>query len=344
MNELLQQLTELASVSGDEKTVRLHIRDLIADHVDEWRVDTMGNLLAIKKGTGQSDLRVMVDAHMDEVGLMITSIETDGSFGFRPVGGFDIRSLLGKVVRIGKKDVIGVIGLRPVHLSNATQRDSLPKIEQLRIDIGLTKKDQLAGKVKIGDRATFTTKYQETNGHAIGKALDNRAGCAALIELLKGDPYPFDLHAVFTVQEEVGLRGAMVASYDFNPEVALILECTPAYDLPNKRDDSPNVTLGHGPSIYVMDSRAIHDPRFVAHILRTAEAQDIPYQIRKPGGGGTNAGMYQRTRGGTAVATIATPGRYLHTPASLINLTDYANVIKLADATLRGLKRTLFTR
>lgn len=344
MNETLQQLSELSGVSGDEKIVRQHIRDLIADHIDEWRVDTMGNLFAIKKGTGESDLRVMVDAHMDEVGLMITSIEADGSFGFRPVGGFDTRSLLGKVVSIGPKEIIGVIGVRLVHLSSAVQRDTVPKLEQLRIDIGLSKKDQVAGKVKIGDRATFVTKYEETGTHAIGKALDNRAGCTALIELIKGDPYPFDLHAVFTVQEEVGLRGAMVASYDFDPEVALILECTPAYDMPNKRDDSPNVALGLGPSIYTMDSQAIHDPRFVAHILRTAEANGLPYQLRKPGGGGTNAGVYQRMRGGTAVATIATPGRYLHTPASMINLTDFANVIKLADATLRGLKRELFAR
>ena len=344
ISELLRQLTEAVGVSGDEKEVRLLLRDLIAEHVDEWRVDSMGNLLAVKRGTGESDLRVLVDAHMDEVGLMITDVESDGTLKFETVGGIADHTLLGKVVQVGPKKLTGVIGARPIHLLKRDQRSSVVKSDSMRIDIGATKKENASGKVKLGDRATFLTAYQESGKMAMGKALDDRAGCAALVELLRGEPYPFDLHAAFTVQEEVGLRGAQVAAYATRPDVALVLECTPAYDLPNKRDVSPNVRLGHGPSLYVMDSATIQDPRFVRHIMRTAESNGIPFQVRQPGGGGTNAGAIQRVHGGVVTATIATPARYIHAPISMINLDDFGNVVRLAEATLRGLNRDLFER
>jgi endoglucanase len=344
MNEVLQKLSEAVGVSGDEKQVRLLIRDLIAPHVDEWRVDAMGNLLALKKGTGETDWRVLVDAHMDEVGLMISNIGSDGMLDFLAVGSVQSQALLGKVVQVGPKRLTGVVGARPIHLLTGTQYDQTVIIDAMRIDIGASKKEQANGKVKIGDRATFVTKYRESGNVAIGKALDNRAGCAALITLLQGERYPFDLHALFSVQEEIGLRGAETAGYAVQPDLALVLECTPAYDLPNKRDESPNVALGRGPSVYVMDSNAVQDPRLVSHILQTAAANGIPVQVRQPGGGGTNTGKLQRARAGIPAATIATPGRYLHSPAAMINLDDFANVIRLAEATLRGLKPSLFRR
>lgn len=337
MNELLKQLTEANGVSSDEKQVRLLIRDLIASHVDEWRVDALGNLLALKKGTGHSPLKVMVDAHMDEVGVMITDVGSDGMLKFTNVGGLDDRMLLGKVVHIGPKRVVGVIGAKPIHLLAATERDSVVKKDAMRIDIGAKNKEAAAGKVKVGDLGAFVTEYEEFGPTALGKAFDNRVACAAIIELLRGERYPFDLHAAFTVQEEVGLRGAEVAAYSIHPDVALILECTPAYDLPNKNDVSPNVALGKGPSVYVMDAGTIQDPRLVAHITRTAAAHNIPYQIRRPGGGGTNTAVIQRTHAGIPAATIAVPGRHAHTPVMMINLEDYRNVVKLADAVLRTL-------
>jgi tetrahedral aminopeptidase len=341
MNHLLQQLTEAVGVSGEEKEVRLLIRDLIAEHVAEWRVDAMGNLIARKPGTGAHPWRVMVDAHMDEVGLMITEIDSNGSLQFQGVGGFDDRALLGKVVQVGGKKLTGVIGARPIHLLKGNQRHTVVKRDAMRIDIGAKNRDDAAGKVKIGDRAAFVTPYEEIGATAVAKAFDNRAGCAALIELLRAEPYPFDLYAAFTVQEEVGLRGARVAAYSVNPDVALILECTPAFDLPNERDVSPNVALSKGPSIYVMDAGTIQDPRLVSHITRTAAQLGIPFQIRQPGGGGTNTASIQRAHGGIPAATIAVPGRYAHTPAMMINLEDYANVVRLAEATLRNLPEEL---
>ncbi len=344
MNELLKSLTEAAGVSGDEMEVRLIIRDLIADHVDEWRVDAMGNLLAVKKGTGAHDLCVMVDAHMDEVGLMISDIDTNGTLKFSSIGGIDDRTLLGKVVQVGPKKINGVIGTRPIHLLNSSQVNTVVKSDAMRIDIGAKKKINASNKVKVGETATFVTEYEELGNTAIGKAFDDRVGCAVLVELLRGKPFPFDLHAAFTVQEEVGLRGAQVAAYAIKPDAALILECTPAYDLPNKNDVSPNVSLGKGASIYVMDRGTIQDPRLVNYITETADNHGIPYQIRRPGGGGTNTAAIQKVHGGIPSATIAVPGRYAHTPVMMINLKDYENVVKLAEAVLRNLKPDILIR
>lgn len=346
MNELLQQLTEAVGVSGYEKEVRRLIRDLIADHVDEWDVDTMGNLIATKRGTGATNLRVLVDAHMDEVGLIITDIDSQGMLRFDTVGGFDPRALLGKVVQVGESKLIGVIGARAVHLLKSGDFNKVVQVDAMRIDIGAKNKDAANGKVSVGDVAAFVTPYMEPAGGrtAIGKAFDNRAGCAALVELLRGEPFPFDLIAGFSVQEEVGLRGAGVAAYRAKADAALVLECTPANDQPNKNDVSPNVALGKGVSIYVMDRGTIQDPRLVGHLLQTADAHDIPYQIRQPGGGGTNTAAIQRVNGGVPAATIAVPGRYPHTPAMMINLDDYAAVVRLADAALRALTAEVIQR
>ncbi|MBE2224315.1 MAG: M42 family metallopeptidase [Anaerolineae bacterium] len=344
MNELLKNLTEAVGVSSYEHEVRLLILDLIKKHVDEWRVDAMGNLIALKKGTGASGLRVLVDAHMDEVGLMISGYDSNGTLKFETVGGFNDRTLLGKVVQVGPKKITGVIGARPVHLLTSSQRDSVVKVDTMRIDIGAKDKDAASEKVKVGELAAFVTKYEEVGNCAIGKAFDDRAGCAVLVELLRSAPYPFDLIASFSVQEEVGLRGATVVGFDANPDVALVLECTPAYDLPTKDDTSPNVALGKGPSVYVMDGVTIQDPRLVSHITKTAVSHNIPFQIRRPGGGGTNTATIQRTQGGIPAATIAVPGRHAHTPTMMINLEDYANVVKLADAVLRSLTQELVKR
>jgi endoglucanase len=346
MNELLKQLTEAAGVSGDEKEIRLLIRDLIADHVAEWSVDTMGNLLALKRGTGQYDWRVLVDAHMDEVGLLITDVDSQGMLKFTNVGGFDDRALLGKIVQVGPKKITGVIGARAIHLLKRDEFSKVVKKDAMRIDIGAKSKDAAASKVKVGDYAAFVTEYEELEGGrtAIGKAFDNRAGCAALIELIRSEPFPFDLMTAFTVQEEVGLRGAKVAAYGARPDAALVLECTPAYDLPNENDVSPNVALGKGGSVYIMDARTIQDPRLVSHLMSTATNLNIPFQVRQPGGGGTNTGAIQRAGAGIPAATLAVPGRYAHTPTMMINLDDYANVVRLADAVLRSLTPDIIRR
>lgn len=342
MNALLKQLTEVNGVSGDEKAVRLLLRDLIKDHVDDYWADAVGNLIALKKGTGESDLRVMVDAHMDEIGLIVKSIGSDGTLEFDKLGGIDNRTLSGKVVHIGKDKIPGVIGLKPVHQSSIRERSAVPS--DLRIDIGTNKKEEINGKVKISDHVAFVSSYTELGPTAIGKAFDDRAGCAAIVELLRGERYPFDLYAAFTVQEETGMAGALVASYRVKPDVAVVLECTPAYDLPNEKDVSANTKLGAGPCIYVMDNRTMHDPRLVKHVMESAEKHHIPFQIRQPGGGGTNAGKIQQAHIAVPVVTVGLPGRHAHTPNGMISLDDYKNYVKLADAALRELTRDTITR
>lgn len=346
MNDLLKKLTEAVGVSGAEKEVRILIRDLIADNVDEWSVDSMGSLTAIKRGTGQYDMRVLIDAHMDEVGLLVTDIDSGGMLKFTNVGGFDDRALLGKLVQVGPDKVLGVIGARAVHLLKPSEFSKVVRMDAMRIDIGAKSKEAAAAKVKIGEYVAFFTEYEElADGRtAIGKAFDNRAGCAALIELLRSDPYPFDVVAAFTVQEEVGLRGARVAAVNARADAAIVLECTPAYDLPTHRDVSPNVAMGKGVSIYVMDARTIQDPRLVAHLMATGEAHGIPYQVRQPGGGGTNTGAIQRAGIGIPAATLAVPGRYAHTPTMMMSLDDYDNMIRLAGASLRTLSPDILRR
>ncbi len=351
MNELLQKLTTASGISGDEVEIRTLIRDLIEPLADEWRVDALGSIIALKKGTGESDLKVMIDAHIDEVGLIITAIDGNGSLQFMPVGGLNPLVLAGQVVEIGRNKIRGVIGLKPVHLlTSRAEYSKIPTMSGLRIDIGAKDRNVASGMVSVGDRVTFFSEYVELGEDddfgrtALSKAFDNRAACAALIELLQGDPYPFDLYAAFTVQEEVGLRGAAAAAYGIEPDVAIIIECTPAYDLPNDLDRGSNTELGKGAALYVMDSQTIQDPRLVRHIMQAGSANDIPYQVRRPGGGGTNTGSVQRARGGCSAAAIGLPGRHAHTGWMMINLNDYKNYVRLTDAALRSLTRAVIER
>ena len=344
METLLKQLTEAVGVSGDEYEVRRLIRDLIREHVDDWWVDALGNLLALKKGTGANDLRVLVDAHMDEVGLIVTGIDSSGHLQFDKLGSIDDRVLAGATVQVGRNKIKGVIGIRPIHLIKNTERAQVTEYTTLRIDIGAQDDKEAGAQAAVGDRGTFFGRYQSLGPTAISKAFDNRAGCAALIQLLQGERYPFDLYAVFSVQEEIGLRGAIVAANAIAPDIALVLECTPAYDLPTEQDVNPNTYLGRGPCIYVMDNVTIQDPRLVRHLITTAAKHNLPYQIRQPGGGGTNTGRYQRALDGIPAATLGLPGRHAHTACTIIHLADYENYVKMADAALRALDRSIISR
>jgi len=333
---LLKELSEARGVSGNEGAVRQIILDAIKDTVDEHRVDALGNLIALKKGTGESRRKVMVAAHMDEVGLMIVLIEKEGSLRFRPVGGIDGRVLLAKKVLIGDNKVPGVIGNKPVHLLDAKQRQQVVHVAEMSIDIGASCKEEAEHLVKVGDYATFDIAFAELGGElrtVKGQAFDDRAGCAVLIELLK-ESYPFDLYAAFTVQEEVGLRGARVAGYSIAPDVAFALEGTVCDDMPKKKDVSPTTTVGGGPAITVMDRAAIVDPRLVNLLVTTAQEKGIPYQFKQPGMGSTDAGSIHLAREGVPSAVVAVPARYIHSPVTLLSLTDLDNEVRLMHETL----------
>ena len=340
ITSLLEKISEARGVSGHEDEVRQILLEAVREHVDEYRVDTLGNLITYKKARrpfpGEKPLRVMLAAHMDEVGLMITHIEKDGSLRFRPVGGLDDRILLAKKVLIGEKRVPGVIGVKPIHLLKKEERQKVVKVEQMAIDIGATSREEAEKVVKIGDYAAFATDFTELGKTVKGKAFDDRVGCAVLIELLK-ERYPFDLYAAFTVQEEVGLRGAKVAAYAIKPDVAFVLEGTICDDMPKKRDVSPTTELGKGPAITIMDRTFIADRRLVKLLVETAEELGIPYQFKQPVVGGTDAGAIHLSREGVPSATVAVPCRYIHSPASLLSLEDFENTVKLMKGALARL-------
>jgi putative aminopeptidase FrvX len=338
----LKHLSNAPGVSGDESAVRRIVIDLIKDHVDDLRVDTLGNVLAVKRarGTATRSVRVMLDAHLDEIGFMIFGANSDGSLKFRAVGGIDDRILPGKAVLVGPDRIPGVIGVKPIHLLDGEM--SVMKIEDLAIDIGAASESEANNLVTVGQTAVFATEFRTwsgaTNGAASGKALDDRAGCAVLIEILRGQRLPIEILAAFTVQEEVGLRGAQVAAHTFDPDAAVAIDATPANDLPPviEQDLSPNTRLGHGPAIYVMTRHDLSDPRLVRHFMTTGDALKIPYQIRQPGGGGTNAGGIIPTRSGVPTISVSVPARYIHSPASLIYLKDVrATVALVRDSVAR---------
>jgi endoglucanase len=332
---LLEKLCNSMSLSGDEGEVRSIILDEIRPYITEHKIDALGNVLATKKGNTNNCLKVMLAAHMDEIGFMIAADDGEGIFRFETNGGIDPRQLPGKAVIVGKDHVPGVIGARPIHLTTSSERREKISLNNLRIDIGPG-----SNKIKPGDRATFATRFQRVGGSMVSKALDDRLGVAVLIELLKHSPANIDLQVAFTVQEETGLRGARVAAYYFNPDLAFVVDSTPAYDLPAWDDEenvSYNCKLGAGPAIYIADGATLSDPRLVKLLAGIAEKENISYQFRQPGGGGTDAGAIHKQRSGVPTVSISIPGRYAHTAAGMARISDFNNTVALLKATLQSI-------
>jgi len=329
---LLEKLSNARGVSGNEAEVREILIEAVKDHVDEYRVDTLGNLIARKKAKGargRNALKVMLAAHMDEVGLMIVHHESNGHLRFETVGGIDARVLLSKVVLIGKDKTPGVIGVKPIHLLKQSERQQVMDIDTMTIDIGAKTKEEAQGLVKIGDYATFATEFSPIGTDCVkGKALGDRAGCAALVEILKRD-YPFDVYGVFTAQEEVGARGARVAAYAIEPTYAFALEGTVCDDSPKKKDLSPVTRVGDGPAITFADNSLLSDRRLVNLLVETAQENKIPYQFKQAVAGGTDAGRITLIKEGVPSVAVAVPTRYIHSPVSLLSKHDLDNLVVL---------------
>ena len=344
--ELLHRLSEAVGVSGQEGAVRQIVYEAVKPHVDQIQVDALGNLIAFKRGNGQNRLKVMVAAHMDEVGLMITGHQGDGCLRFCPVPvrGLKAQTLTGKRVQVGANCVPGVIGIGPLHLAKGEAARTVVEMDSLLIDVGASSKEDAQAIAQVGDTATFLTPFVDLGPTLLGKAFDDRAGCTALIELVRGDLFSFDLYAVFTVQEEVGLRGAQVAGYAVDPDAAVVLDCTPANDMPKKNDVSPNTVLGKGPAVYILGGRTFSDCRLVELLIKAGDIEGIPYQVRQPGSGGTDAGAIQMARGGVPVVSVSVPGRYIHSPAAIISREDFDNTVRLVRAALSRLTRDVLER
>lgn len=335
---LLKQLCNACAVSGDESEVRTIVLEQVRPHASEVKVDALGNVLVTRHGRSRKKrLRVMLAAHMDEIGFMLTHHDGDGIFRFDTVGGLDVRQLPGKPVWVGRDHVPGVIGAKPIHLTTSNERKTVVSLDSLRIDIGLGGNS----KIRVGDRATFATSFSRVGPSLRAKALDDRLGVATLIELVKHAPGNIDLLVAFTVQEEVGLRGAQVAAYAFNPDIGIAIDSTPAMDLPaweagneELENSHYNTRLDAGPAIYLADSATLADPRLVRHLVDAAEDAGIPYQIRQPGGGGTDAGAIHRSRAGVPSISVSTPARYLHTAAGIARVSDWQNTLILLHTAL----------
>jgi len=350
----LKRLSEAFGPSGCEDEVRQVVLEAIQDKLDEVQVDALGNVIGVQKGTAAqkgfaTGFKVMVAAHMDEVGLMISLVGEEGMLRFTKVGGIDDRVLPAKVVRIrsrllaegalsGADDKLrGVIAIKPVHLTTRAEREQVIAYDKLAIDIGASSKKEAEGLVDRGAYATFDVSFADLGDVVKGKAFDDRAGCAVLIALIERGPYPFDFYPVFTTMEEVGLRGARVAGYSVMPDAAFVLEGTICDDSPREEDLSPTTELGKGPAISVMDRSVIADRRLVQLVIETAEQEGIPYQFKQPGQGGTDAGAIHLAKTGVPTLPVSVPSRYIHSPVTMLSKSDFEHTVDLMAASLRRL-------
>lgn len=327
---LLKKLTEVHGVSGNEDAVRKLIIEEIKDYADEIKIDVLGNVIAMKN-IHQKGPKLMLSAHMDEIGLMVVGIEKNGLLKFRTVGGIDERILVSKQVEIGAKNVPGVIGAKAIHLQKSQERTIPIPVDQLYIDIGAQTQEEAEKAVMIGDYVSFASEYQEMGTNYVkGKAFDDRVGCAVLIEMLKKS-HAIPLYAVFTVQEEIGLRGATVAAHSVDPEIALIIEGTTASDVVGTEKHHYVTQLGKGPALSVMDRGMIANHHFNRYVTEIAEESGIPVQIREGASGGNDAGRIHLHKAGVLTGVLSIPVRYIHSPHSMIHLQDYEHLLRLTD-------------
>ena len=329
--DLLRTLSDKFGVSGFEDEVRETIRSLVAPHVDEIQTDALGNLFAIRTSSNPEAKTFMLDAHMDEIGFIVKWIDDNGFLRFAPIGGWDPRIVPGHRVEIQTRSgnlQTGVIGTAPPHILSPEDRKASLPIEKMFIDIGATSKEDasLMG-VRIGDPLTIHYPFMSlTDDCVTGKAFDDRAGCAVLIETaerLAGQDLDVNVVYAFVFGEEVGLRGARTAAFQIKPDLALAVEGTIGADMPDVPEHSQPVRLGCGPAISVAD-RSIIVTRKVLHAMENiADEAGIPYQYKLPTYGGTDAGAIHLTRGGVLAGIVSVPCRYIHSPISTLRLSDF---------------------
>ncbi|HCA04378.1 MAG TPA: cellulase [Ruminococcaceae bacterium] len=324
---LLKKLCAANSISGDENSVRNIILDEIRPYTDEIQIDPLGNVLVHKRGKNRAKAGLMLSAHMDEVGLMITDITSDGYLMFDEVGGIDRRVVLGKNVLVAGK-VNGVIGIKPVHLTKGDQSSAIPEYSDMYIDIGASSKEEALKYVSYGDSVYFDSEFTQTDTMIQSKAIDDRFGCLVLINLIKSD-LMYDTDFAFVVQEEIGLNGATAAAYTLNPEFALVIETTTAADIPEIEETGQVCSLGAGAVISVMDRRTRYDQRMVDYAFETAERLGVKAQYKRAVAGGNDAGAIHKSRGGVRTLAISLACRYLHSPSCVASKSDCEDILTL---------------
>lgn len=330
MKELIRRLCTVYGPCGQEEAVRRLIAQELADAVDESRTDALGNLIAVKRGAGESAgqiKRVMIAAHMDEIGVMVSHVDANGFLRFTNVGSVLPNTLYGSrvVFANGSQGTFGMEG-KPL----ATEK---PEIAKMYLDVGATSADDAP--VGIGDVGVFRSEFADLGRRILAPSLDNRIGCAVLIQTLRElSSIPHDIYAVFTVQEEVGLRGATTAAFGIEPDLALALDVTLTGDMPEAHTMA--VSLGGGPAVKVLDRRMIAHPGVRRWLVNSAEAYDIPYQLEVLEFGSTDAAAIQISRHGAPAGALSIPSRYIHTPVQMVDYDDVQNAVRLLINALSG--------
>lgn len=315
--EILKTLCTENGISGDEKAIRDIIISEISDFVDEYKIDKLGNIIAFKKGKNRSKSKLLISAHMDEVGFIVTNITEDGYIKFTNVGGIENKISCAKGVNIGKNNIKGVIGLKPIHLTKSDERKKVPEVSDMYIDIGAKDREQALNYVKPGDSIYFDSIFDDSENMIKSKALDDRAGCFLLIDLIKSE-IPYDMYFSFVVQEEIGLRGATVAAYSIDPDFAIVVESTTASDIPNVDECKTVCKLGNGAVVPFMDRATIYDKELFKLAMNIANESNIKVQTKHAIAGGNDAGAIHVSRGGVRTICISLPCRYLHSAVSMI--------------------------
>lgn len=341
--EVLRTLSEAFGPSGFEDEVRNEIRQMVEPLVDDVRVDALGNLIATKRGSGNRTL--MLDAHMDEIGFMVTWIEDGGFLRFTTIGGWDPRIVPAHAVTIRTDHgtyVRGMIGTAPPHILRPEDREKPFRIDDLFIDIGVSSPEEAAALgIRIGSPAVISYGFEQLGDDVVmGKAFDDRAGCAVVVgalEALRNETTEITVVAAFTVQEEVGLRGAQTAAFQIDPDIAIALEGSIAADMPGVPPARQPTRQGQGPSIRIMDSGMIGMPRVIRALAETAETESIRFQYQVPAPGGTDAGVIHRSKAGVLAGVVSLPCRYIHSPYATLRLSDFEEAVRLITAFSRRL-------
>lgn len=337
--KLLAQICEIAGVPGYESRIRNLVMKEIKGLADEISVDGMGNVIALKKGKERK--KVMVAAHMDEIGFMVTHVDDNGFVRFTPLGGFDPKTLTAqRVIVHGKKDLVGVMGSKPIHIMSPEERNKTVQLKDFFIDLGM-KGDEVKKLVKVGDVISRERNLIEMGDCVNCKSMDNRVSVFILIECLrklKKKNIPYDLYAVFTVQEEVGIRGAQVAAHAIEPDFGFGLDTTIAFDVPGSTPHEKVTSLGDGPAIKLMDSSAICDYRMVDFMEKVANKKKIKHQHEILTAGGTDtAGIQRMTAKGSIAGAVSIPTRHIHQVIEMCNKKDIEDGIELLTACIEEL-------
>ena len=339
--KLLKKISETPGAPGYEKHIRNLIKSEIEDIVDKTTIDNMGNLIAFKKG--KNNKKVMIAAHMDEISFIVNYIDDNGFLRFIPLGGFDPKTLTAqRVIVHGKKDLTGVMGTKPIHIMKPDERKKNIEITDFFIDLGMTK-DEVEKYIEIGNFVTRERELIKMGNCYNGKSLDNRISVYILIEMLKlfkDKTLPYDLYAVFTSQEEVGIRGAQVSSLEINPDFGFALDTTIAYDVPGSTPHEAVTSLGKGTAIKIMDSSTITDYRMVRYMKKIADKNKIKWQPELLPAGGTDTAQVQRmNKSGAIAGAVSIPTRHIHQVIESVHNDDVVESIKLLSACIENLDK-----